>query len=330
MPFRDPDLVLDREAAILRWIVDAMQLGVIVVDAETRVLLMNNWILRHAGLAAEAIGERRLAEVFPEIRGGRFEQAVAFSLKNNCPSVVSQTLNRSPLPLFKRGADSAPERILQAIQIIPARARDGSRETLALIQVSDVSTSVKRENLLRQQTEEMRLFSNTDGLTGIANRRRFGEYIEGELRRAHRTERSLSLILFDIDHFKRFNDTYGHPAGDHCLKSIAETAGACLRRPADLIARYGGEEFAVILPETGSAGALALAEEIRQAAERMELRGDDNSPSRNVTLSLGIACWEPGDETTLSRLIAKADLALYRAKAGGRNCSVVFTEDVPG
>jgi diguanylate cyclase (GGDEF)-like protein len=129
----------------------------------------------------------------------------------------------------------------------------------------------------------------------------------------------LSLILCDIDFFKRYNDTYGHQAGDACLRRVADSLRFCARRSVDLVARYGGEEFAVILPNTTAGGAFQVAEEIRTVVNTLKIDHAQSAVSQHVTLSLGVACMHPTPNTTPSMLIAAADAALYQAKAAGRN-----------
>jgi diguanylate cyclase (GGDEF)-like protein/PAS domain S-box-containing protein len=160
----------------------------------------------------------------------------------------------------------------------------------------------------------------TDGLTGIANRRHFDEELFTEWRRAARDGRSLAVMLLDVDHFKGFNDRYGHPAGDDCLRSVASTIAATIRRPGDRAARYGGEEFAVILPSTEVAGALDVAERVRAAIQAMAV-GHEGNEAGVVTVSIGVAAIAPGPRTALetSLLVGAADLALYEAKRTGRN-----------
>lgn len=158
-----------------------------------------------------------------------------------------------------------------------------------------------------------------DGLTGLANRRHFDGALARELGRAMRKGESLSLIMIDVDHFKLYNDMYGHLSGDECLRKVGQSILAGERRPGDLAARYGGEEFAMILPNCDAAGALVVAEHIRQEVRRQAIP-HAASPDGIVTISLGIgSCNQARRGATTSNLVATADQALYRAKAGGRD-----------
>lgn len=178
--------------------------------------------------------------------------------------------------------------------------------------------------------EKLALLARTDGLTGLVNRRTFDDTFEREWRRARREGTTLSLLLLDVDRFKLFNDTYGHPQGDTCLRKVAGAVAASVRRPGDLVARYGGEEIAVILPNTSSEGAEILAQEIRSSVEAIRLSHVANLPFSVVTVSIGSASVEPAVAIDVlpEALLAAADEALYRAKRGGRN-RVVCSHSVP-
>lgn len=169
-----------------------------------------------------------------------------------------------------------------------------------------------------------------DGLTGIANRRRFDERLKEEWARARRDGTSLSLLLIDVDHFKKFNDQYGHPAGDACLQAIATTLAAEARRPADLAARYGGEEFALLLPSTDPAGCKLVGKRIRQRLRELALPHAKNPPSNLVTVSVGGASFWPSAQGTTegSSLIEAADRALYLAKGRGRDRLIMAEQAV--
>lgn len=158
-----------------------------------------------------------------------------------------------------------------------------------------------------------------DGLTGIGNRRAFDDTVVREWHRGQRSKKPLSMLLCDVDHFKLYNDEFGHQAGDLCLKKVAAVLTEQLKRPADIAARYGGEEFAIVLPETSLDGALKLAEACRGRLENLAL----DHPETNagvVTMSIGVASLVPTPQHSPADLIASADRALYDAKAVGRNC----------
>jgi diguanylate cyclase (GGDEF)-like protein len=169
--------------------------------------------------------------------------------------------------------------------------------------------------------EKLAALATLDGLTGLANRRHFDEKLRDEWLRAKRDGVPLSLLLMDVDHFKRFNDQYGHQAGDGCLRSVARAMAGQARRPADLAVRYGGEEFVLLLPNTDAAACEQAGERIRQAIRDLALPHALNPPAKSVTVSLGGATGWPGAEgpDDPASLVAAADKALYAAKHGGRD-----------
>ena len=180
------------------------------------------------------------------------------------------------------------------------------------------------EKKLREANEKLTELSYIDSVTSIYNRRFFDNSLEREWKKAKRTKSPLSLILYDIDHFKQFNDTYGHQSGDECLFEIAMTARNVLTSSADVISRYGGEEFAIILPDTDSGRARKVAEDIRQAIEKLGIPHKANSTGLFVTISLGVATLNSENPISTQDLILEADCALYKAKQDNRNCVEVF------
>ena len=172
---------------------------------------------------------------------------------------------------------------------------------------------------LEEQNEELQVLADSDGLTGMANRRHFETTLSAERERARRNGQPCSLILLDVDHFKKYNDRYGHVAGDECLRLVARAIDGGTRRPTDLAARYGGEEFAVILPDTDLDGARLVAENIRSAIARLGIEHAD-SAFGHVSASLGVFTSRPAqDECDASSWVRSADALLYQAKTAGRN-----------
>lgn len=166
--------------------------------------------------------------------------------------------------------------------------------------------------------QELLRLSSSDGLTGIPNRRYFDETLEREWRRNRRLGKELALIMCDVDHFKKFNDLYGHQAGDECLRQVAQALSQQADRGADTPARYGGEEFALILPETDIDGAAIVGERVREAVAALGIPHAE-SLYGEVTVSLGIAAMIPDENNRSEMLVMAADQALYRAKREGRN-----------
>jgi diguanylate cyclase (GGDEF)-like protein len=179
------------------------------------------------------------------------------------------------------------------------------------------------KNKAEALADKLITISSKDGLTGINNRRHFDEYLENEWNRSARSATPLSLIFCDIDFYKAYNDTYGHLAGDDCLKKIAHVLEHYARRAGDMAARYGGEEFAIILPETSSSMADHIAEEIRMAVEDLQIIHNASEVSDHVTVSLGVATQIPTRHNKPHDLINLADEAMYEAKHKGRNQVIV-------
>ncbi|MDP3858525.1 MAG: diguanylate cyclase [Stagnimonas sp.] len=194
---------------------------------------------------------------------------------------------------------------------VETRTRELNERSRAL-QIANAELAIANSELERLTGE--------DALTGVANRRAFEDFLAGSWRLAQRQGQPLALIMLDIDHFKRYNDHLGHPAGDDCLRRVAKAARQCLRRPADLFARYGGEEFVAVLGHTDLEQALRLAETLREAIHALALPHGAPGAGPQVTASLGVAAVVPGAGTSREQLLAMADAALYQAKRDGRDC----------
>ncbi|MEH2277743.1 MAG: PleD family two-component system response regulator [Nostoc sp.] len=182
-----------------------------------------------------------------------------------------------------------------------------------LIQQSQLQQKLEAVNL------ELQLLVTIDGLTQVANRRRFEEYFNQEWQRLKWDQQPLSLILCDVDFFKLYNDTYGHRVGDRCLQKIAKAIKDIIKCPADLVARYGGEEFAVILPNTDTKGATHVADKICHAVRTLAIPHQNSQVSPHVTISVGFTTEIPQPDSDLEKMISAADWALYQAKAAGRD-----------
>ncbi len=185
--------------------------------------------------------------------------------------------------------------------------------------IRDISERKEYEESLTQEKRQAQALASTDGLTGLNNRRAFDERLSMEWTAARERQSSLSIVLFDVDHFKAYNDTYGHQAGDDCLRQVARVIAECTRRPGDMAARYGGEEFAVVLPYASIDRAREVAERIREKVEELAL-DHRTTPRGRVTLSAGVATMQPCGGMVAEALVEAADRALYTAKREGRNC----------
>jgi diguanylate cyclase (GGDEF)-like protein len=182
-----------------------------------------------------------------------------------------------------------------------------------------VRARVKSHLMLKAQSDLLRHWVYVDGLTGVHNRRYFDERLRSEWGRAVRNSALLSVVLIDVDFFKRYNDRYGHQAGDDCLRHVAATLKSGLRRPGDLIARYGGEEFACLLPDTGLSGALQLAGQLGELVHARHIEHADSAVAPVVTVSQGVCCKTAEAAGSAEALLREADAQLYAAKAQGRH-----------
>jgi len=185
-----------------------------------------------------------------------------------------------------------------------------------------VRARVRTHIVLRQQAAKLRDMAMTDILTGVANRRCIEERLDSEWRRCRRNQAPIAVIMIDIDHFKLYNDAYGHQAGDNCLQHIAAALKKGLRRPGDLLGRYGGEEFICLLPETTLDRAIERAEDLGRAVMELNIVHAHTADQRVVTISRGVSATIPTPETELADLLEVADAMLYDAKRGGRNRSM--------
>ncbi len=191
------------------------------------------------------------------------------------------------------------------------------------IRPSIVQARVRNHLELKRNRDLLARLTTVDHLTGISNRRRYDEYLELEWRRAARDQTPIALIAIDIDHFKAYNDLYGHPKGDTCLIAVAQALAQSVSRTPDLIARCGGEEFACVLPGTDATGASHLADEMLTRVLALEMEHARSATHEKVTVSIGVAAMIPDPEEPPQTLVALADAALYQAKAEGRNRVVV-------
>ena len=215
--------------------------------------------------------------------------------------------------------------LLSAHQRLP---KDWQPEDHRLLETlgTQITTAIQRDQLHRQLTKanaKLKRFAYLDGLTQVANRRRFEQFLNQEWRRMMRENAPLAVIMVDIDKFKVYNDLYGHQAGDECLRRVAGALSSAVQRPADMVARYGGEEFVVILPKTDLEGAATVAERIRTLVRRQKIPHHGSTVDKIITLSLGVAALHPHPLRSPDELIETADNALYRAKEEGRDRVVV-------
>jgi two-component system, chemotaxis family, response regulator WspR len=239
----------------------------------------------------------------------------------NIPIIVLST-KEDPLiksAAFSAGANDYLVKLPDNIELV-ARIRYHSRSYMTLLQRDAAyrALRVSQQQLLDTNLVLQRLM-NSDGLTGLSNRRHFDEYLELEWRRAMRDQTQLSLLMIDVDFFKTYNDSFGHVEGDEALRKVADTIRGASSRPTDLPARYGGEEFALVLPNTSPGGARLVAEKLRMAVAALKIPHIAPVEGSSLTVSIGLSTMTPVQGTDCRKLIMAADKGLYTAKHNGRN-----------
>ncbi|CAM3735831.1 Phytochrome-like protein cph2 [Pseudomonas reidholzensis] len=242
-------------------------------------------------------------------------------LTQDIPIIVLST-KEDPLvksAAFAAGANDYLVKLPDTIELV-ARIRYHSRSYMTLLQRDEAyrALRVSQQQLLDTNLKLQRLM-NSDGLTGLSNRRHFDEYLELEWRRAMREQQQLSLLMIDVDYFKAYNDSFGHLAGDEALRQVAGAIRGSCSRPTDLPARYGGEEFALVLPNTSPGGARLIAEKLRQTVHALNIPHTAPGADSRLTVSIGLATHTPSIGSHCRQLISAADKGLYLAKNNGRN-----------
>ncbi|MBD1913487.1 MULTISPECIES: diguanylate cyclase [unclassified Leptolyngbya] len=231
---------------------------------------------------------------------------------------ITQALDTGQLQVYEQEHCIEGGVQYEEVRIMPC----GPDEVLFLIR--DIGDRKRIEQELRCANLRLEQLAQTDGLTQVANRRHFDSRLQQEWQTLSQEKEPLSLILFDVDYFKFYNDEYGHQAGDLCLIKIAAAAGQIIRHPTDLVARYGGEEFAIILPRTDVPGAIRVAERLRDAIQHLAIPHAQSKVSASITVSIGISALVPSPQTSPDNLLTQADQALYLAKQQGRDRAIEF------
>jgi diguanylate cyclase (GGDEF)-like protein len=305
------------------WLMNMIQtidVGLMVLDRDYRIQVWNGFMANHSGKAPhDVIGKRLFAE-FDDIPETWFRHKAesVFVLKNRAFTTWEQ---RPYLFKFRnyRPITGTAEFMYQNITLIPLLSADGKVNQIGVI-IYDVTDMAVGKMQLEQANDQLETLSRTDRLTGLYNRGYWEERLIAEFKRLHRTGQSCTLVLFDIDHFKKVNDTYGHQAGDQVIRTTARLLTEC-KRTTDVAGRYGGEEFGVILIDTGLEGAQVFAERLRGRIEGHTERYDGTDI--RFTVSLGLA--ECGaDVRDHQHWIECSDQALYKAKQSGRNRTVAY------
>ncbi len=306
------------------WLMDVLQhidVGLVILDNEFNVQLWNAFMQNHSAKLPSDVLSKNIFSCFPELPEAWFRRKVqtVFELQNQAFTTWEQ---RPYLFKFKnyRPITSIAEFMYQNSTIIPLKDARGKVEHICLI-VYDVTEVAVNRIQIQKANAKLHELSRTDGLTGLLNRKTWENELDTEFQRYTRHKHTTSLLMFDIDHFKRVNDGFGHPAGDEVIRETARVLKENLRN-IDIAGRYGGEEFVVILVDTDAAGAFVVAERIRTAMEANTVIYDDIKIQ--YTVSLGVTELSP-KVTDKTNWIDCADKGLYQAKESGRNNSVIYT-----
>ncbi|MBE9532349.1 MAG: diguanylate cyclase [Proteobacteria bacterium] len=279
---------------------------VYITDMEHKIIFVNNAFCETYGYRKEDImgqdGKILCGEV--EIAGGEVD------------SIIGDPEDGGRVEISHKRRDESTFPVLVSKSIV----KNDKGESESIVRVTRDITEIKGLE------DELRSLTLTDELSGIANRRKLDLFFDREWASAIRNSTEISLMMIDIDFFKLFNDTYGHQAGDECLKAVARMIDSILKRPGDIVVRYGGEEFAVVMPGTDKAGALIMGEKLRKAIEGLNV--EHNSSKKGVvTISIGVSSLKPGKRDSPKELFGVADKALYRSKEEGRNMVTFLAKD---
>ncbi|HCL41493.1 MAG TPA: diguanylate cyclase, partial [Pseudomonas sp.] len=301
----------------LHWLLDIVQsidVGVVVMDRDYNVEVWNSFMENHSGVGADKAARQSLFTLFPEIDQGWFTHKVetAVMLGTRAFTIWEQRPNLVHFKSYQPITGMADE-MYQNVTILPLRSSTGKTDHVCLI-IYDVTGVAVNKRQLESANTKLQELALRDGLTGLLNRRYWESCLEREFARHQRYDNPVSLVIFDIDHFKRVNDTYGHQTGDEVIRETARITSQLVRE-TDFAGRYGGEEFVVLLPGTTLDGAAQFAERLRSTIERQQL--DYQGSPLTFTVSLGVATLAD-DMAGYKALLERADKALYQSKEGGR------------
>ena len=302
----------------LHWllaIVQSIDVGVVVLDREYRIDVWNTFMENRSGRLPEEARKKTFFELFPEVDEQWFRRKVENVATLGTPSFTIWE-QRPYLLRFKnyQPITGLEDFMYQNTTLMPLKGLSGNIEQICLI-IYDVTDVATNRQQLQAANKELQRLSSTDRLTGLFNRGHWEEMLRQEYARHRRYDRNAALVMFDIDHFKKINDSYGHQAGDAVIQATAELIRQSTR-DADIAGRNGGEEFVVLLPDTDNGGAVTFAERLRRSIEAHEVAYEGQCI--RFTVSLGIA--DLSQPTSgYAQLIERADNALYKSKSGGRN-----------
>ena len=295
---------------------------VVILDRELNYIYANQAANNFIGLVDDTIEGKNMGDVlasFPKFRGLWVQRLEQF-FKTEEPRWAEDSINIGTKILWSESSLAAIRDAADQIIAVGIIYRDVSkRKQVEAEQEQLIAELGHAKKSAEEANQKLERLATLDGLTQLANRRTFDEYLVREWYRQARHSSPLSIILCDIDYFKRYNDTYGHQTGDECLKKIADILKNSITRPSDLVARYGGEEFVLVLPSTNAQGAIHVAQRIKTNFRKQKIPHIQSDIDKYLTLSMGVSCAFPNHNQSVELLIKAADDALYEVKAKGRN-----------
>lgn len=313
------------DAGEFHWLMDMLQtidVGLVVLDREYRVQAWNSFMENHSGKPPHHVREKVLFDVFPEISKDWFlrKTKAVFLLQNRTFTTWAQ---RPYLFRFRnyRPITGTEPYMYQNITISPLISASGSVDHICII-IYDVTDIASNSRQLQAANAQLGYLSRTDALTGLNNRGAWEASLRSEHARSRRTGENSTLVMFDIDHFKKINDSYGHPAGDQVIRETSSVLMETMRE-TDIAGRYGGEEFAVILVDTAIENAMIFAERLRERIAALKVRHEEHEI--RFTISIGLAALDATRDSP-EAWIKKSDKGLYKAKESGRNRTCRFDQ----
>ncbi|RBP81162.1 sensor domain-containing diguanylate cyclase [Marinomonas rhizomae] len=310
----------------LHWLFDMLQhidVGLVVLNEKYEVKLWNSFMENHSGMSSSIAKERSLFSIFPDINNNWLEQKLDNVIALRTPIFISWEQRPHLFP-FKsyRPITGVADKMYQNVALRPITNADGSVKYVCMV-VYDVTDVATNKQSLSNANSQLDYLSKTDPMTQLHNRGSVDKKLQSAFETFLNAGGSHSLVMTDVDFFKKVNDKYGHPAGDLVLQAVAKALSSSVRK-TDFVGRYGGEEFVILLPNTDVAGALFFCESVRKKIADMKIKTANDVIS--VTMSFGISAASSVDKAPCD-WISRSDEALYKAKENGRNQSVVYSTE---
>ena len=329
--------LLEESQTFLQSILETANDGIITTDDKGLILAINHAVERDFGYSENEMLGKSINIIMAPYMGEKHDDYMQKHLRKKETVLTGRMLDvmgrRKDDSLFPIEITVSETRVKDKIfftgiiRDISERKKYEKMVFDMMKELADAKNELEEANTrLHYHNKALTKLSEHDALTGLANRRFLLDNLTREWARHQRNHNPLSVVMFDIDFFKTFNDHYGHQAGDECLKQIAEALEKAIDRPGDFIARYGGEEFIAVLPETNLNGACYIAEKIRNSIEKLQIKHSKSDIAEHVTISGGVACMHPSQSNSYEQLIKYSDEALYEAKQTGRNRICKHTE----